>query len=97
MHEAQLHIDRRQLRNEDVFGKRLDPPGGSTCSQSSNGGISIPFPKGTTLAERLVNYRKARGLRQKDFARQLGIDQAPLPALRAGSAIRLGSIFLQLR
>jgi DNA-binding XRE family transcriptional regulator len=25
-----------------------------------------PFPEGTTLAERLVNYRKARGLRLKD-------------------------------
>ena len=37
-----------------------------------------PLSEGATLAERLVNYRKARGLRQKDFARQLRIDPSTL-------------------
>ena len=39
-----------------------------------------PFPEGGSLAERLVNYRKLGGLRQKDLARQLGIDPGTLPA-----------------
>ena len=43
-----------------------------------------PFSEGTTLAERLVNYRKARGLRQKDFARQLGIDPSTLANYEQG-------------
>ncbi len=41
---------------------------------------TTPFPAGTTLAERLVTYRKFRGLRQKDFARHLGIDPSTLAA-----------------
>ena len=37
-----------------------------------------PFPEGTNLAERLVNYRKTRGLPQKELARQLAIDSSTL-------------------
>jgi transcriptional regulator with XRE-family HTH domain len=29
------------------------------------------LPRRATLAERLVNYRRARGLRQKDFAQRI--------------------------
>lgn len=43
-----------------------------------------PFSEGATLAERLANYRKARGMRQKDFARALGIDPATLASYEQG-------------
>lgn len=42
------------------------------------------FPEGATLAERLVTYRKSRGLRQKDFDRQLGIDPSTLASHEHG-------------
>jgi transcriptional regulator with XRE-family HTH domain len=37
-----------------------------------------PFPRGRTLAERLVQHRKACGLSQRLFAKQLGIDSGTL-------------------
>ncbi len=43
-----------------------------------------PFPGGNSLAERLVAYRKARGMRQKDFARKLGIDLSTLASYEQG-------------
>lgn len=43
-----------------------------------------PYSEGPTLAERLVTYRKFRGLRQKDFARHLGIDPSTLAAYEQG-------------
>lgn len=44
-----------------------------------------PFSaEGITLAARLVNWRKARGLRQKDLARQIGVDPSTLARFERG-------------
>lgn len=43
-----------------------------------------PLPDGETMAERLVNHRKARGLIQKAFAAQLGVDQSTLAKWERG-------------
>jgi transcriptional regulator with XRE-family HTH domain len=43
-----------------------------------------PFPKGDTLAQRLVNHRKALGVAQKDFAGQLGVDPSSLARWERG-------------
>lgn len=49
-----------------------------------------PFSESTNLAERLVNCRKARGMRQKDFARQLGIDPSTLARFERGEGYPTG-------
>ena len=56
-----------------------------------------PFPEGTTLAERLVNYRKTRGVRQKDFARQLGIDPSTLARFERGERYPTGKYLSAIR
>jgi transcriptional regulator with XRE-family HTH domain len=38
-----------------------------------------PFTSGDTLAQRLVNHRKALGATQAAFAAQLGVDPSPSP------------------
>ena len=43
-----------------------------------------PFPSAETLAERLVNRRKARGITQKEFARQIGVDLSTLARWERG-------------
>jgi transcriptional regulator with XRE-family HTH domain len=49
-----------------------------------------PFPHGETIAERLVNHRKARGWTQKHFAAVMGIDQATLAKYERGDRIPTG-------
>jgi transcriptional regulator with XRE-family HTH domain len=49
-----------------------------------------PFPEATTLAERLVNYRKARGLRQTDLALQIGINPSTLARFERGERYPTG-------
>jgi transcriptional regulator with XRE-family HTH domain len=43
-----------------------------------------PLPTGATIAEQLVAHRKARGLTQKIFARELGIDPSTLAKWERG-------------
>jgi transcriptional regulator with XRE-family HTH domain len=43
-----------------------------------------PVQNGDTLALRLVNHRKALGITQKDFARQIGIDPSTLARWERG-------------
>ncbi len=43
-----------------------------------------PLPTGSTIAEQLVAYRKARGLTQKHFAHELGIDPSTLAKWEQG-------------
>jgi hypothetical protein len=56
-----------------------------------------PFREGTTLAERLVKYRRARDCGRRILPASLASIQAPLRALSAGSIIRLESTFPQSR
>ena len=49
-----------------------------------------PFPEGTTIASRLVNFRKARGISQRQFAQQLGIDQGTLARYERDERIPTG-------
>ena len=37
-----------------------------------------PFSSGDTVAQQLVNHRKAHGITQKEFARQIGVDPSAL-------------------
>ncbi len=37
-----------------------------------------PFQDGDTMAHRLVNHRKALGITQNEFARQIGVDPSTL-------------------
>lgn len=43
-----------------------------------------PLPTGNTIAERLVTHRKARGLTQKQFASDLGVDPTSLAKWEGG-------------
>jgi transcriptional regulator with XRE-family HTH domain len=43
-----------------------------------------PFPCGGTLAQQLVNHRKALGRTQKEFARQIGVDPSTLSRWERG-------------
>ena len=43
-----------------------------------------PFPSAGTLAERLLNRRKASGITQKEFARQIGVDPSTLARWERG-------------
>ena len=43
-----------------------------------------PFPSADTLAEQLVNHRKAFGITQKEFARQIGVDPSTLARRERG-------------
>jgi len=43
-----------------------------------------PIPTGTTIGERLVAHRKSRGLTQKEFARQIGVDPCTLSRWELG-------------
>jgi transcriptional regulator with XRE-family HTH domain len=43
-----------------------------------------PFPARDTLAMQLVNYRKAFGITQKEFARQIGVDPGTLARWERG-------------
>ncbi len=43
-----------------------------------------PLPTGSTIAKQLVAHRKARGLTQKNFARELGIDPSTLAKWERG-------------
>jgi len=43
-----------------------------------------PLPDGGTVAQRLVNHRKAHGLTQKAFAAQIGVDQGTLAKWERG-------------
>jgi transcriptional regulator with XRE-family HTH domain len=43
-----------------------------------------PFKRGDTMAQRLVGRRKALGITQKDFARQIGVDPSTLARWERG-------------
>jgi len=43
-----------------------------------------PFQNGDTMAHRLVNHRKALGVTQKEFARQLSVDPSTLARWERG-------------
>jgi transcriptional regulator with XRE-family HTH domain len=43
-----------------------------------------PLQIGDTLAQRLVNHRKALGIPQKEFARQIGVDPSTLARWERG-------------
>ncbi|MCX6968035.1 MAG: helix-turn-helix transcriptional regulator [Verrucomicrobia bacterium] len=43
-----------------------------------------PLPTGSTIAEQLVAHRKAHGLTQKNFARELGVDPSTLAKWERG-------------
>jgi transcriptional regulator with XRE-family HTH domain len=43
-----------------------------------------PLPTGSTIGEQLVACRKSRGLTQKDFARELGVDPSTLARWERG-------------
>ena len=43
-----------------------------------------PIPTGTTIGERLVAHRKSRGLTQKEFARQIGVNPCTLSRWELG-------------
>ena len=43
-----------------------------------------PLPTGSTIGEQLVAHRKSRGLTQKDFARELGVDPSTLARWERG-------------
>ncbi|MDR3401446.1 MAG: helix-turn-helix transcriptional regulator [Chthoniobacter sp.] len=49
-----------------------------------------PLPDGDTVAQRLVNHRRARGVTQKIFAGQLGVDQATLAKWERGERKPVG-------
>ena len=43
-----------------------------------------PLPTGSTIGERLVAHRKSRGLTQREFARELGVDPGTLSRWELG-------------
>jgi DNA-binding transcriptional regulator YiaG len=43
-----------------------------------------PLPAGSRIVERIVAHRKSRGLTQKQFARQLGVDLSTLARWERG-------------
>jgi transcriptional regulator with XRE-family HTH domain len=43
-----------------------------------------PIGAGSTIAERLVNFRKARGMTQKVFAAQIGVNESTLAKWERG-------------
>ena len=49
-----------------------------------------PLQEGDTLAQRLVNHRKALGTTQKDFARQIGVDPSTLARWERGERVPTG-------
>ncbi|MDR3405065.1 MAG: helix-turn-helix transcriptional regulator [Chthoniobacter sp.] len=49
-----------------------------------------PFPKGDTMAHRLVNHRKALGITQKEFAKQLKVDPSTLARWERGERMPVG-------
>ena len=57
---------------------------------------SNPIPNGDTMAPRLVNHRKALGMTQKDFARQLGVDPSTLARWERGEREPSGSFLDQV-
>ncbi|MDR3405055.1 MAG: helix-turn-helix transcriptional regulator [Chthoniobacter sp.] len=51
-----------------------------------------PLPNGDTLAQRLINHRKALGTTQKEFARQLGVDPSTLARWERGERVPTGKL-----
>ena len=49
-----------------------------------------PLQIGDTMAHRLMNHRKARGVTQKEFARQLGVDPSTLAKRERGERMPVG-------
>jgi transcriptional regulator with XRE-family HTH domain len=49
-----------------------------------------PLQKCDTLARQIVSHRKARGITQKDFARQLGVDPSTLARWERGERMPKG-------
>lgn len=49
-----------------------------------------PIQSGDTLAQRLVNHRKAIGTTQEDFARQIGVDPSTLARWECGVRLPTG-------
>ena len=49
-----------------------------------------PFPSAGTLAERLLNRRKASGITQKEFAREIGVDPGTLGRWERGERTPTG-------
>ena len=49
-----------------------------------------PIQSGDTLAQRLINHRKAIGKTQKDFARQIGVDPSTLARWEGGVRLPTG-------
>ena len=50
-----------------------------------------PFPNGDTVAQRLVSRRMARGLTQKAFAVELGVDPSTLAKWERGERMPSGT------
>jgi Helix-turn-helix len=49
-----------------------------------------PLPEGDSTAERLMNHRKARGVTQKEFARQIGVDPSTVARWDRGKRVPKG-------
>ncbi|MDR3405038.1 MAG: helix-turn-helix transcriptional regulator [Chthoniobacter sp.] len=49
-----------------------------------------PFQNGNTMAHRLVNHRKALGITQKEFARQIGVNPSTLARWERGERMPVG-------
>jgi len=54
-----------------------------------------PFQNGDTMAHRLINHRKARGMTLKEFAGQIGVDSSTLARWERG-ARKPGGRFLKI-
>ena len=53
-----------------------------------------PIPTGGTIGERLVAHRKFRGLTQREFAREIGVDPVTLSRWELGERVPEG-VFLE--
>jgi len=56
-----------------------------------------PIQAGSTIAERLVNFRKARGNTQKAFAAQIGVDQSTLAKWECGERLPTGRFLRRIK
>ncbi|MDR3405949.1 MAG: helix-turn-helix domain-containing protein [Chthoniobacter sp.] len=56
-----------------------------------------PLPNGDTVAQRLVNHRKALGVTQKDFAREIGVDPSTLAKWERGERTPTGKYLDRVR
>jgi transcriptional regulator with XRE-family HTH domain len=55
-----------------------------------------PLPDSDNVAQRLVNHRRAQGLTQKGFARQIGVDPSTLARWECGEGTPKGKYLDQV-